>query len=83
MAFKKTSERNSAFTYEVVEECGTVAVDGDWEMKLRLIKWNGRPEKYDLRYWSVDDTGVEVCKKGITLTTEEIEGLQKLLNKMN
>ncbi len=83
MAFKKTNERNNAFTYEVIEECGTIARNGDWEMKLRLIKWNGGAEKYDLRYWSTDDTGKEVCKKGITLTTNEIEGLQKLLNEMN
>ena len=83
MAFKNTNTRNDKFTYEVMEECGTVATNGDWKMKLRLMKWNGGPEKYDLRYWKIDDTGNEICKKGITFTTEEIEGLQKLLNKIN
>ena len=83
MAFKKSVEKNNDFTYEVIEECGVVCTDKDWEMKLRYMKWNNGPEKYDLRYWKVDDTGKETCKKGITLTGEELEGLQALLNKMN
>ena len=83
MAFKKTMERGSEFTYKVLEECGTVATNGNWEMKPRYMSWNGGAAKYDLRYWSTDDTGKEVCKKGLTLTTSEMEGLQRLLNEMN
>lgn len=83
MAFKKTSTKENKLNYEVVEKCGVIATDGDWELELRLIKWNGRSEKYDLRYWGTDDDGNEICKKGITLTSDEIEGLQKLLNEMN
>lgn len=83
MAFKKTTTKGNEMSYQVMEECGTIAIKGDWEMKLRYISWAGRDPKYDVRYWSTDDTGKEICKKGLTLTTEEIEGLQKLLNEIN
>lgn len=83
MAFKKTNTKNTSFTYDVLEECGTVATnDKGWEMKLRFMSWNGGEPKYDLRYWYTKD-GEERSTKGITLTTEEIEGLQKLLNEIN
>ena len=84
MGFKKTvSAKNDAFSYEVIEECGTIATNGNWEMKLRYIKWGNNPPKYDLRYWRIKEDGTEESKKWITLTTNEIEGLQKLLNKIN
>lgn len=83
MSFKKTLEKADAFNYVVLEECGTIAINGNWEMKLRYIKWGNNPPKYDLRYWRIKEDGTEESKKGITLTTNEIEGLQKLLNEIN
>lgn len=84
MGFKKTvSAKNDAFCYEVIEECGTIATNGNWEMKLRYMKWGNNPAKYDIRYWHKKDDGTEESRRGLTLTTEEIEGLQRLLNKIN
>ena len=61
MGFKKTvSAKNDAFSYEVIEECGTIATNGNWEMKLRYIKWGNNPPKYDLRYWRIKEDGTEV-----------------------
>ena len=82
MAIRKGNQK-SKITYEVIEECGTVATlkNGD-ELKLRFMSWNGRDPKYDLRPWGVDDSGEEVCLKGIGLTGEQLEALGELINKM-
>ena len=81
MAIKKSAVKNEP-TYEVLEECGTVNTnDKGWELKLRYISWNGNPPKYDLHWWSMENNG-ERCRKGLTLTGDELESLLKILKEM-
>lgn len=83
MAFKKTNINNESVKFKVIEECGTVCSNNGWDLKLRYGSWSGGAEKYDLRYWKIDENGEEKCRKGMTFTGEELEGLQKLLNELN
>lgn len=84
MAFKKTTnkETNNTINYEVLEECGTVSTQKEWELKLRYVSWNEKEPKYDLRMWKVDENGEERCKKGNTFSGEELENLLKILKRM-
>jgi hypothetical protein len=81
MAFKKTTKTDE-IKYEVKEELGTVCEKGGWELKIRLISWNGGAEKYDIRKWKTDKDGSEKCGKGIGLTGEEMEALTVALVKI-
>lgn len=83
MAIKKsgTVVKGNEPTYEVVEECGVISVSGEWETKLRLVSWNGREPKYDIRPWKDTPEG-ERCGKGITLTGEELETLHAIIGGM-
>lgn len=82
MAFKKSSTKETGIKYEVVEDYGVLSSHNNWETRLRLIKWNDREEKYDIRPWSVDENGNEKCGKGITLTGEEMQNLLDILQKI-
>ena len=80
MAFKKsTTKETSEINYTVEKEYGTISTKGDWDLKLRLISWNGNDSKYDIRAWKTEEDGTETMRKGLTLTGEEAENLYKLL----
>ncbi len=69
---------NSEIKYEVVDKFGILSTSTNgWTTELRLIKWNDRDAKYDIRPWSPD--GVKMGK-GITLTKDEAMRLRDLLN---
>lgn len=70
---------NGEIKYEVLEECGTISTNGDWERKLRLVAWNGRDPKYDIRDWKRNEDGTEQMRKGITLTGEELLIIKDLI----
>ena len=79
MGFIKSNNANKdEAKYEVLENFGTISEKNGWELQLRLVSWNGNDPKYDVRAWKTED-GVEKCRKGLTLTGEEAEGLYKLL----
>lgn len=66
--------------FELKEELGVLSESSrGWTKELNLISWNGAAPKYDLRDWA---PGHEKMGKGITLSLEEIEELQKLLTKI-
>lgn len=65
-------------TYEVKKNIGKLGEDSDKE--LRIISWNGREAKLDIRSWKTNDKGEERCGKGIGLTTDEAKVLVDLLN---
>lgn len=78
-----TKTKTNEPTYKVLEECGTINTnDKGWEFKLRYVSWNGNPPKYDLHWWSTEENGAERCRKGLTLTGEELESLLNILKKM-
>ncbi len=68
------------FSYEIVEEIAIFSENNKgWRKELNLVSWNGRPPKFDLRDWAPDH---EKMGKGLTLTNEEFEQLQKAIENM-
>lgn len=69
---------NSEIKYEVLDKFGILSTsEKGWTTELRLVKWNNRDPKYDIRPWSPDGTKMG---KGITLTKEEIKQLGALID---
>ena len=68
------------FSYEIIEEIAVLSENNKgWRKELNLVSWNGRPQKFDLRDWAPDH---EKMGKGLTLTNEEFEALQKAIENM-
>ena len=68
------------FSYEIIEEIAVLSENNKGGRKeLNLGSWNGRPPKFDLRDWAPDH---EKMGKGLTLTNEEFEALQKAIENM-
>lgn len=68
------------FSYEIVEEIAVLSENAKgWRKELNLISWNGRPPKFDLRDWASEH---EKMGKGVTLSNEEFEALQKIMKEM-
>ena len=66
------------FTYEVVETIAVLSESSKgWTKELKLISWNDREPKYDIREWSPDGSKMG---KGITLSDEEVAILKKALH---
>lgn len=51
-----------------------------YEKRLRLVDWNERGVKFDIREWWYDEDGNECCGKGITLTSDEVCALYNILD---
>ncbi len=67
--------------YEVVKEIGVLSETGNgWTKEINLVSWNDRNAVYDIRTWSEDK---ERMGKGITLTTDEVKELKKVLNSLD
>ena len=63
---------------EIVRDIGVLSENSKtgWRKMLRIVKWNGGAEKYDLHDWAPDDS--KSGKSG-TLTAEEAKALLRLL----
>lgn len=69
-----------SFEYEILEKIGVLSENAKgWRKELNLIRWNGRPAKFDLRDWAPDH---EKMGKGVTLSNEEFAALQQLFKAM-
>lgn len=63
--------------YEIVKTIAILSESAKgWTKELNLISWNGRDPKYDIRDWAPNH---EKMGKGVTLSTEEIQKLKKVL----
>ena len=71
---KKTDD----FSYEVLEDYGTIAEKNGYALKLQKVAWNGRDAKYDIRPWKDDK-----CGKGATFTDDELKGLYEKLKELD
>ena len=66
--------------FEIKETVGVIAESTKgWKKQLNLISQNGNEAKYDLIELSPDH---EKMGKGLTLTNEEFEALQKAIENM-
>ncbi|WP_373598712.1 YdbC family protein [Paraclostridium bifermentans] len=64
--------------FEVVENFGFISEGSNgWKKELNLVSWNDRAPKFDIRDWDADH---QKMGKGITLSTEELRELKKILN---
>jgi hypothetical protein len=64
--------------YEVIEEIAVLSESSKgWTKELKLISWNDKPAKYDIREWSPDGTKMG---KGVTLSEEEVAVLKQALD---
>jgi hypothetical protein len=67
--------------YDIIKEIGVLSENTKgWRKEVNLISWNGATPKYDIRDWSPDH---EKMGKGITLSSDEIQSLQKILTKIS
>lgn len=83
MGVQKSNLRkgDTVMSYEITK---TVAVLSQYDdgstLELNLIRWFGRPEKYDLRRWARMPNGDRVELKGIKLSHHELMLLRDILN---
>ena len=69
------------FKYEVKEVIGVISEGKSSRKELRLISWNDKEAKYDIRDWWNDKEGNEKMGKGITLTKIETKKLAEIIKK--
>ena len=68
------------FSFEVIENCGSLSESGKgWKKEIKLISWNGKDPKYDIRDWSPDGSKMS---KGISMTRDELAALKGILDEM-
>lgn len=66
--------------FEIIKKFGVLSKsEKSWAKELNLVSWNDREPKYDIRDWSPDGKTMD---KGVTLSTEELTVLRKLLHQM-
>ncbi len=66
------------FKYEVVKTYGSLSESSKgWKKEIKLISWNQKEPKFDIREWSPDG---EKMGKGVTLSREELLQLKEILN---
>ena len=66
-----------SISYKVLEKYGVLSESPTgWRKELRLIDWNNRGPRYDLREWAPED---RKASRGITLSLKEIRSLQGIL----
>lgn len=65
------------FKYEVVENYGCLSESSKgWKKEIKLISWNQKEPKFDIREWSPDG---QKMGKGVTLSKEEMVALKELI----
>ena len=65
------------FFFEVIENSGALSEsDKGWKKEIKLISWNGKEPKYDIREWSPDG---DKMGKGVTLSKSEMRALKEVL----
>lgn len=70
----------SSIKYDIVKSIGVLSSSSSgWNRELNLISWNDREPKYDIRDWAPDHSKMG---KGITLTSDELNILKKLIEEM-
>lgn len=75
-------EKDRTIKYEVKEKIASLDSDSKMPKELRLISWNNKEPKYDLRSWKQKDDGTETCGKGCTFDYEELYSLYLILQNL-
>lgn len=73
----------SDFSYEIIENLGTLSDKNGWSKELKIVKYGNGVPKMDIRTWSEDEDGNKKMSKGITLTKQEAISLRDLLDSID
>ena len=66
--------------FEITERIAVLSENKNGRtLELNKVKWNGKPEKWDLRRWGVDANGERAAFKGVALSDYEWSMLQKIM----
>lgn len=80
----KSTPKKDEPKYTVEKDFGVLSTRENrgvtYEKRLRLVDWNERGAKFDIREWWQDEDGNECCGKGTTLTSEEVCALYNILD---
>lgn len=67
----------SEFKYDVINSYGVISESSrGWTKELRLISWNEREPRFDIREWSPE---ADKMGRGITMRRDELLKLKDLL----
>ena len=77
--FQSTYQKKDNFQYEITNELGVLSQYGDMTKEVKMVKYNGRDAKLDIRNWQHGPEG-DRMRKGITLNREEARTLRDILN---
>ena len=62
--------------FEIIEHIGVLNTSPTgWNKEINVVKWNDKPEKYDIRDWS---PGHERMSRGVTLYGKKKKKLMEL-----
>lgn len=80
----KTTSKKEEPKYIVEQDFGVLSTRSSrgitYERRLRLVNWNDRGAKFDIREWWHDEDGNECCGKGMTMTSDEVCALYNILD---
>jgi hypothetical protein len=67
--------------FDILETFGVISESPKgWKKELKLVSWNDKDAKYDIREWSPN---YDRMGKGLTLTKEELIALRDILKKID
>lgn len=72
--------KNKQFDFKIIKEVGVLSEGPRRRKVVRLISWNNRPARIDIRSWFIDKDDVELPTKGLTFTYSELNELKKLID---
>ena len=66
--------------FEITRQVACLSTERNgWAKELKIVSWNGREPKYDIRSWSPDH---QKMGKGVTLSAEELDALRAALDSL-
>ncbi len=69
------------FKYEVISTYGVLSESQrGWTKELKLISWNEREPRFDIREWSPES---DKMGRGITMSRDELSKLKQLLQQLD
>ncbi|KKY02330.1 MULTISPECIES: YdbC family protein [Paraclostridium] len=67
--------------FDIQESFGVISeTSNGWKKELNLVSWNDRAPKFDIRDW---DSNHDKMGKGLTLSTDELRELKRILNEID
>ena len=65
------------FKYDVLAELGIIEAGTNYDIIAKIISWNGKEPKLDIRKWNKEDGKMS---KGISISLDCVDRLKEVLN---